>query len=407
MENGSSVIRGRFGEEPRSAGVRVSHLKPLTGLRFVAAMLVVVFHYGLRTGEHFPSLFSVGFVGVSFFFLLSGFILVYNYVDPEAHLRGTRRNFWVARFARIYPVYLFALLVAAGPFLWVHHSLVSRAVTGITSLTLTQAWVPSPAGTTWDGPGWSLSAEAFFYLLFPACAIYIARLNRRRLYLVLGIMWVASVALAIALGHLDPTRGDFDHSWSWERILNYDPLVRLPEFLMGVALGRLFADRVRHQGATTTRYASPAIWSLIALGSIVVTLSWAHVLPTDLISTGLFAPLFALLIYALAFSKGPLAALLSTPAMVLLGEASYALYILHYPIWDWMNRVLSGHRTIHMGTLSVFTVYVVIVIGTSILSLRLIEQPARRAIRRAFAEGALATSAEPRAGIEAGARLAH
>lgn len=152
-------------------------------------MLVVAFHFVLRAGIASGSLFSQGYLGVNFFFLLSGFILVYTYVDPVGRMRLTPYDFWVARLARIYPVYLLGFVVAAGPYLFQHHSAGASIVTALADIALTQAWIPTPAGTAWNGPGWSLSAEAFFYLAFPFTVLYIARFTRRQAFVALGASW--------------------------------------------------------------------------------------------------------------------------------------------------------------------------------------------------------------------------
>ena len=140
-----------------------ARIRPLTGLRFVAALLVVIHHYfGIATGDYgqradprVPNLIASAFVGVNFFFILSGFILAYNYLGADGQLRVTRRDFWAARFARIYPVYVLAFLVATVPsahYLLSHHaSPLSTTLTGLAALTLTQAWVPA-ASDAWNGP---------------------------------------------------------------------------------------------------------------------------------------------------------------------------------------------------------------------------------------------------------------
>ena len=95
----TGVMAGRGGKD-------VAHLRPLTGLRFMAALLVVIHHYfGIATGDYgqradprVPPLIAAAFVGVNFFFILSGFILAYNYLGAGGRLRGTRRHFWAASF---------------------------------------------------------------------------------------------------------------------------------------------------------------------------------------------------------------------------------------------------------------------------------------------------------------------
>lgn len=378
----SSVARASA-VKPGRAGSDVPLLKPLTSLRFVAALLVVVHHFGMLAPAPVPRVFRVvlgGYLGVNFFFLLSGFILVYNYVDLRGRMRVNRYQFWVARFARIYPVYLVGFLAGALPYFWEQHAAVARLVTGLATLTLTQAWIPTSADV-WNGPGWSLSVEAFFYLLFPLMAVYIARLNRPRLYLVCGACWAVCLAIGVLLGPF----GNYETSRIGNAIVTYNPLLRLPEFILGAALGRLYILRAAPgQHRDGPRFATPELLALVALLGSAIALLWAPRLPDQLVHNGLFDPLFALLIYSLACSRGRLVAFLSTPLFVLLGEASYALYILHYPILQIMHHVLGHVRAVSLSSPGLCVVYVCICVTLSIASFRLFEQPARRAIKAAL-----------------------
>ena len=139
---------------------RRPHLRALTSLRFFAALLVLVFHYRHKALIFSNGLSEFGYEAVSFFFILSGFILTYTYTTPKG-LNVSVRDFLVTRIARIAPSYYLALALALPIFLvkgpWNAAPLV---------ITMTQAWVPTSA-MAWTAPAWSLSNEMFFYLCYP------------------------------------------------------------------------------------------------------------------------------------------------------------------------------------------------------------------------------------------------
>ena len=365
------------------------HLKPLTGLRFLAALLVVVHHFGpyvLRPAASDPlrtlkiaerNIVLTGMIGVDLFFVLSGFILAYTYLDLSGRLRGTRGQFWVARVARVYPIYLCAWVVAALPFVWHHDAHDMPVLAAVTSLTLTQAWLPW-FPTDWNQPAWSLSNEALFYLLFPLLPIAVARLNRYHLYLAMGALWAVSLAMPLAYLAAHPA------GRLWPAMV-FNPLLFLPEFLTGVALGRLYVlARTNGTSSAPTRRIRPgtlAAMALLGCATMMVMLPWTF----GPMYHGAVIPFLAVLIYSLARGESRLASLLSSPALVRLGEASYALYILHRPLWDWVTRVYPAPAPDAPARLPFFLAYLGLLIALSMLALRFLEQPARRAIRQAFA----------------------
>jgi peptidoglycan/LPS O-acetylase OafA/YrhL len=375
------------GTEP--AGAAPVHLRPLTGLRFLAALLVVLYHVGLASRLLMPPIVGIGYVGVGFFFVLSGFILTYTYLDANGQLSRSRDAFWGARIARVYPVYLVAYIIAVLPFVWHHDPRAHAILTGLSTLTLTQAWLPWSADA-WNGPGWSLSCEAFFYLLFPVIAIPIARLSRRRLGLAVNLFWLAALAGPLLYIAWNP---DGLHTWGWAdsawiRVVRFAPLIRLPEFLMGVALGRMFViDYTDVSARGTARLSRMGLVPLIALVGICVVPCSGVPLPYILLHDGLLDPLFGLLIYGLAWNTGRVATCLAMPAMVALGEASYALYILHVPLRDWLGRLISAPTAGDPRCLVYWSAYLCLCIAFALLTMRFVEQPARRAIRRAIARG--------------------
>lgn len=364
-------------------------LPALTGLRFVAALGVVLCHAttqwraGIMPSPPAAGIWSPnaivarlvgdGWMGVNLFFVLSGFILAYTYTDAIGRWRGTRRAFYVARLARIYPVYLLSLLVAALPVLWHGFTIASPLSTIPATLTFTELWLPRP-DIGWCGPGWSLAPEAFFYALFPLLTLPIARLSRRYTLWLLAACWVGTL-LVVGGYHGQMNR------WLYTTL----PLVRLPEFVLGMATARLFAlkeSRSGHQGR--------AAWltPLAILGCLGVLATGSAVWPDTWLRTGLWDPVFALLIYGLAQGRGSLAQLLSVRGAMMLGEASYALYLLHEPLWNMVTHLLNVPQTETVRqpfpALPLLVAYIFAVVAISILTFYVIEQPARRAIRRGF-----------------------
>ena len=144
-------------------------INTLTSLRFIFAMMVFGAHCYVIDNHFDIHFFKEGFVGVSFFFMLSGFIIVYNYQKKFSENKITKRTFWVARIARIYPLHWLTLLIAvalgnyviaSGTIDWCKHFLAS--------LTLTNAYIPKDNYFfSFNSPSWSLCCEQLFYICFP------------------------------------------------------------------------------------------------------------------------------------------------------------------------------------------------------------------------------------------------
>lgn len=340
-------------------------LLALTGARFFAAAHVMLFHIlivcffvvtnpeaetpallawraaGVDAINRLPwlrSLLMTGFSAVSFFFTLSGFILTYTCLDESGKATVNPRSFWVARFARIYPVYVFGLLINLPAFLvWLGSrqpplSGAQGAAVAASAVTLLQSWWPK-AAAAWNGPGWSLSVEAFFYAAFPWIIARIDRLRPGNLVL-LGIgCYALAVALPSGYLWLDPDRlGQvmLTSDAFWLDVVKFNPLMRLPEFMAGMVVGKLFGRQIAQDAAAAS---GPGWLAPLAGAALVAVFSAAgeRISPL-LLYNGLLMPLYVLLIYGLARGRGPLEWLLSRRLFVRLGDASYGLYILHFAV---------------------------------------------------------------------------
>lgn len=349
----TNILRGR------------AALPALTGLRFFAAFYVVLEHSLSWLTPRFNLPFPVriflghGYLAVCLFFLLSGFILAYTYQEESSG--GLRRNFWVARFARIYPVYLLSLVLVL-PF-EIHNLSWGRAASVI---LMVQAWNPlhPEAIGAWNYPAWSLSVEAFFYLCFPFLQMRLRQWSWRANVLAAAVASLICILLRTpiqGLGLADPGIGG-----KWLPL----PILRLPEFLIGMILGNAFVVYGSFSRKMFLTFACAA-------GSILL-LS----LPIGPWVSLVFIP-FAILIYCLASSQNLFTAILSSPLVVLLGAASYSIYLLQVPVRDWVRTLAAGSA----GFLSWLNAPLtpVVLILFSILVFRIWEEPMRHALRRRLA----------------------
>lgn len=358
-------------------------LAALTGLRFAAALGILLYHYGgplLASAPAWMERVRVGgHVWVGLFYVLSGFVLARAHPTPMS--AGERRGFWVARLARLYPAYLLAFLLAA-PFAlerWEGAGVVASgkaAIVALAALLLVQAWVPRIA-RLWNAPGWSTSVILSFYVAFPFVAARLARLSRRGLALALAGAWALSLAFPLAWLALRPDGPVADMTWQepgWLEALKFHPVARAGEFVAGVALGLLV-----RRGLALPPRAAPA--APAALAAAVAVLAWGGA-PYVLLHNGLLAPLFAVAVLGLASGAGPAArALASGPARVL-GDASFALYALQEPLWHWARRLTGGSTAPPSAAFVLAFAAVAIVLAVAVS--RGLERPARRALRAAF-----------------------
>jgi peptidoglycan/LPS O-acetylase OafA/YrhL len=365
-------------------------LRALTGLRFFAAFHVLVYHCtDWRSLGHsmLRSAAGCGYIAVGLFYVLSGFILTYVHGGRD---RGPldRAAFYVNRFARIYPGYLFALLLVA-PFYFVHTLRTEGATvllkSAVAVLALVQAYVPSLA-LRWNPPAWSLSDEAFFYALFPVLLSGLVARGKPHAIWIGVASYVSSLAMSlayIAIAPDGPAAPTIDSRGFWIEVLKYSPIVRAPEFVIGVVLGRLYLDedfrRLCDGLAILGSFSATAM-----LGAVLVL---SPSIPYPLLHNGLLAPLYGLLIVSLASRRGPIARLLGAPLLEALGEASYALYLIHVPLLILWAKSIDGVLA-HLlpsspaGHGASQMLFLASTIGVSVLTHKYVEIPLREMVRR-------------------------
>ncbi|MBL0919225.1 MAG: acyltransferase [Hydrogenophaga sp.] len=390
------------GVEPHSAR---PDLQALTSLRFFAALAVVVLHYRDLLGpmpEWLRQLVIGGQYGVTFFFVLSGFILTYRYREWFAGGVTEARVGWFLRFrfARLYPVYLLGLLLDTP---W--HLLERASVDQLGEVAHTywaswllnavglQAWVPSvPFAMFWNTPAWSVAAEFFFYATFPwLCA---ALFGRGR-----GVAWYLwALPVAVLMGALLYAAVLYAMNFVWRveagtqyLVLTYNPLLRYSEFLAGCLAGHAFLLAGRSDGLphavglglhTPTRRHVLLGLCLLLIVARVMTADYSG--PSAMrwlfdvsIKQAAFILPFVGMILAVASGPTWLSPWLEHPKLVLLGEASYSLYIIHWSVVTVLSLKLLGA----LGTPLVHAAALLATVGASVLCYRFVEVPWRRRLR--------------------------
>ena len=334
------------------------------------------FHFTPPHPNFLTPLFNSAFVFVGFFFLISGFVLAYNYADRPTL---PRRAFYVARIARVYPTYLLVLLLSI-PFLALewharNHYQFFRGL-ALTPLAL-QGWSPAIA-TFWNTVGWTVPAEFTLYAVFPFLLIFIARHADRirtpgRLVAAILCLWVVGILPHTAYylfnpDHLAAPANRFTYAF-WLRGLKFSPPPYFCTFTAGILLCRL------HALLPLTVFRRTLL-ALIGFAGVTLFLIFAvDRVPYILVHGSLLLPLFSILIIGLA-GPNPIAGILAWRPIVLLGETTFALYLLHFNAFTLIHFWRLPER-LHVVRLDPWISYAFIMLLAFLIS-RFYEKPARR-----------------------------
>ena len=327
-------------------------------------MSVVIYHFGdvyPFNSEYLAHFFSHSDIFVSYFFFLSGFVLFVSYYNKK---NSTNYEFWIKRVARIYPLYLLALLffiILVIP-LWGEEISLKELTL---NLLLLQSWNHDTA-LSLNYPGWSLSVEMFFYLTFPFILQIAKKLSINKNIIICLIIWISSQLITIFY---------FNKS--------YNPLIHINCFWGGLALAK----------ALTENKKSKLLSFLIPYAGVLLTISTiAFILivgtPNTIIKyghNGLLTPIYALFTFGLIYSKNVVTQVFSNSSLVYLGNISYGVYILQFPVAifatnfvRFTNRLLN--YPINNGPIVEFYVFIMMLIVCSALAYSYIEKPAKKII---------------------------
>lgn len=355
-------------------------LSSLTGLRFFAALWIVCHHYVDRPDCTFIKNFlKEGPRAVPLFFILSGFILTYVYAASSG--RFSMRAYFQARFARIYPIYV--LGIAAGIPIMLHsdEGLYFRNHTAavlVSTFTGVQAWFPLPSFLKINIPLWSLSAELFFYVLFPFLLPAVYRLCMKKCgatVLVIASLWSYSLFqkhIYIIGSRIYPGSAEEWPVWGWH------PVANLPLFTFGMTLGCIY---LFHGKELFSRRMMTAVVMDILVILTVLAIAYSGIIPSV---KHFIIPLTGCMLFGLAGSADSIFnRILTVKPIQTAGRASYTLYVLHAPFWHYFRLVYCN--ILHLGSsttaLPFMASYIGSVLAVSIVVYKLIETPLRVLLR--------------------------
>ncbi|WP_081663349.1 acyltransferase family protein [Flavobacterium subsaxonicum] len=342
-------------------------LEQLTFTRFIAAIAIVIFHFGAQI-----SLFNNGYVsfireqaniGVSYFFVLSGFIMIvaynrFNKIDTADYLKN--------RFARVYPL----IAVSVIPFVMAYFLFPGTVTLTEIALNLStlQAWIPGMA-TVGNYPLWSLTVEGFFYLCFPFLFNHFyKKYSIAKISVVVFIIWLVSLIVQNYFLNTPFYKGNVTPSHD---LLYYFPVMHLNQFLIGNLAGLFFVSRTIN---TKRQY---DIFVVIILAVLVLLLKY----PVGLsYHNGFLALVFAPLIVVIAQNTGLITKLFCKKPLVFLGEISYAIYVLQIPVFETGTKLMEKFG-ITTNPSAIFCINFIILLVASAICHIYIELPLRNRIK--------------------------
>lgn len=304
---------------------------------------------------------------VTFFFTLSGFVITISMANKK---ENSIQKYYIARLCRISPIYFITLAITV--FLTYGNGNNNFISLMLSSLYL-QSWFP-PYPLSLNSPGWSVSVEMFFYISFPLVFLLIksSKIKPEHLIIIAILFYLFSQCM---LSNLLRVNSPVKFPSPLHDLLYYFPLSHYCSFILGVAAGYFFSNR-----PSTNKVFFNA---LSALSFFILILALMN--PRDIsdfigypIVTGasFYSMFFAILILSIAYSENTLTKLISRPTFILLGEASYSLYLLQKPVRLLYMQHISPY--LKLSSAMNFYVFVFLLIMASILSFKLIEMPCKR-----------------------------
>lgn len=342
-------------------------LNSLTSLRFFFAFAVFLSHLTfVKTdlkwyNELKNTVFFEGYVGVGFFFILSGFVLSLNYFEKiTTNPKFSFKNFYIARMARIYPLHLitFAIMI---PYVIIQQ--LFGWDKAILNLFLLQSFVPDKAYYfTINNVSWSISTEFFFYLMFPIYVIVLHKFKWLKY-----ILFLIAVPLLIYFEPLIANNGNLEKG-----VYYINPIVRSLDFIIGIILCQFYKS-IKNKEIS---FVSGTIYEFLAIG-IFIAFFVEHEYIQRAFRYGIYYWIpITLIVLVFALQKGAISQILQNKTLVYLGEISFGFYMIHMIVIKYGNYIFpEGNDFIKI------LIYFITAILLSILCFEYFEKPLAKKIK--------------------------
>lgn len=381
------------------------NLNALTGTRFIASLMVLLMHFS--DFAKFPDLsipfIKAGGIGVTYFFILSGFILYYIYHESfeQTLQKNNIRNFLFARIFRIYPAYLLALFLMAALLFYIklYYAVsmpldfsIKYALSFFINLIGLQTWTTNlHIHQFWNAPAWSVSTELMFYLSFPFFLYFILKkFNTLFLLIFAFIFCILAASMLKILIIIGSAFNGLDTTLWVDYLSNRNAIWRIWEFFIGVILGKLFVEN-SISIMNTKKYRYGLLFLSIFSVIFIAYMPWPENKYASLLLRDFRLDIFNIIPFSLIIiilahecmdnESGILSKILGNKIMVILGEISYSLYIYHWLFWISISYLVQ--MNIPVSQVQIFLMIVLCFIFSA-ASFYLFETPIRKYMTHKF-----------------------
>lgn len=358
-------------------------IESLTFFRFIAAFIVVIYHIGKGTWftDMFGKFVIAGPEMVTFFFVLSGFVMVLSQIKKE---NFSIKKYYYGRLARIFPVYLLGLLIIM-PFKYGVNP-ISNNTSLFLNLTFLQGWI-SPYPLSFNSPSWSVSVEMFFYATFPLLMFFAnkAKPKPENLLLFSLLIWAFTQYILINLLNSSFYQGFLTTSHD---LIYYFPLSHFCSFFLGFSVAYYFMNSTFKEKLSNRKLS-------VFLCFFVLWLLYFCIIKEQFVkdyfalnlpfSSSLLAPIFAIVIIVIAASSNIITYIFSLKPFIFLGDISFSIYILHSPLHTvYKKNILPLINGFELTKTENFMLFVVLLFVVSSLAYYIIEKPCQKFLMKNY-----------------------